>query len=274
MVEEYWDGAVDGMKRITFLSDFGIKEGYVAQMKGVVSSITDARIIDITHEVAPHNIREGAFILWTTAPFFPLGTIHVAVVDPGVGTERKGLIITTKKQILIGPDNGILLPAAHLLGDFVVYEITNPRYMIHPLSRTFHGRDIFAPVAAYIARGVPFGEIGTRTSHFVDLEFSLGVHQGDRISGKILYVDRFGNLMTNIPGEIVPADMEKKTISIVSGDRRWESVPFVSSYGYVGQGVLLCTLGSNRFLEISVNQGNAAQTLGLGVDGEIQLLFG
>lgn len=274
MVEEYWDGAVDGMKRITFLSDFGTKEGYVAQMKGVVSSITDARIIDITHEVAPHNIREGAFILWTTAPFFPLGTIHVAVVDPGVGTERKGLIITTKKQVLIGPDNGILLPAAHLLGDFVVYEITNPRYMIHPLSRTFHGRDIFAPVAAYIARGVPFGEIGTRTSHFVDLQFSFGVHQGDRISGKILYVDRFGNLMTNIPGEIVPADMEKKTISIVSGDRRWESVPFVSSYGYVGQGVLLCTLGSNRFLEISVNQGNAAQTLGLGVDAEIQFLFG
>lgn len=274
MVEEYWDEVVDGMKRITFLSDFGTKEGYVAQMKGVVSSITDARIVDITHEVAAHNIREGAFILWTTAPFFPLGTIHVAVVDPGVGTERKGLIITTKKQILVGPDNGILLPAAHLLGDFVVYEITNPRYMIHPLSRTFHGRDIFAPVAAYIARGVPFHEIGTRTSHFVDLQFSLGEHQGDRISGKILYVDRFGNLMTNIPGEILPADMEKKTISVVCGDRRWEPVPFVSSYGFVGQGVLLCTLGSNRFLEISVNQGNAAQTLGLGIDAEIQLLFG
>lgn len=273
MVKEYWDGAVDGMKRITFLSDFGTKEGYAAQMKGVVSSITDARIIDITHEVAPHNIREGAFILWTTAPFFPLGTIHVAVVDPGVGTERKGLIITTKKQILVGPDNGILLPAAHLLGDFMVYEITNPRYMIHPLSRTFHGRDIFAPVAAYIARGVPFSEIGTKTSHFVDLQFSLGEHQGDCISGKILYVDRFGNLMTNIPGEILPADIGQKKISVVCGGRRWEPVPFAPSYGYVGHGEVLCTLGSNRFLEISVNQGNAAQTLGLEVDAEIQLLF-
>lgn len=267
-------GVVDGMKRITFLSDFGMKEGYVAQMKGVVSSITDARLIDISHEVAPHNIREGAFILWTTAPFFPLGTIHVAVVDPGVGTERKGLVITTKKQILVGPDNGILLPTAHLLGDFVVYEITNPRYMIHPLSRTFHGRDIFAPVAAYIARGVPFGEIGSKTSHFVDLQFGLGEHQGDRISGRILYVDRFGNLVTNIPGEIVPAEMEQKKMTLVCGDRRWESVPFVSSYGVVPLGEVLCTLGSNRFLEISVNQGNAAQKLEVGVDAEIQLVFG
>ena len=262
------------MKRITFLSDFGTKEGYVAQMKGVVSSITDARIIDITHEVAPHNIREGAFILWTTAPFFPLGTIHVAVVDPGVGTERKGLIITTKKQILVGPDNGILLPTAHLLGEFVVYEISNPRYMIHPLSRTFHGRDIFAPVAAYIARGVPFGQIGSKTSHFVDLKFNLGEHQGDRISGKILYIDRFGNLMTNIPAEILPEDMEQKKTTVVCGDRRWEHIPFVSTYGYVRQGEMLCTVGSNRFLEISVNQGSAAQALGLGVDAEIQLLFG
>ncbi|HUS98754.1 MAG TPA: SAM-dependent chlorinase/fluorinase [Candidatus Thermoplasmatota archaeon] len=262
------------MRRITFLTDFGTKEGYVAQMKGVVSSITDARILDITHEVSPHNVREGAFILWATAPFFPLGTIHVAVVDPGVGTERKGLLITTKKQILVGPDNGILLPTAHLLGDFVVYEITNPKYMIHPLSRTFHGRDIFAPVAAYIARGVPFGDIGTQTTHFVDLQFPLGEHRGDRIVGKVLYVDRFGNLITNIPRDILPNDFEQKKITVISGSRQWDQIPFVSSYGYAKQGELLITIGSNHFLEISVNQGNAAQTVGLQVDAEVQLLFG
>jgi S-adenosylmethionine hydrolase len=262
------------MRRITFLTDFGTKEGYVAQMKGVVSSITDARILDITHEVSPHNVREGAFILWATAPFFPLGTIHVAVVDPGVGTERKGLLITTKKQILVGPDNGILLPTAHLLGDFVVYEITNPKYMIHPLSRTFHGRDIFAPVAAYIARGVPFGDIGTQTTHFVDLQFPLGEHRGDRIVGKVLYVDRFGNLITNIPRDILPNDFEQKKITVISGSRQWDQIPFVSSYGYAKQGELLITIGSNHFLEISVNQGNAAQTVGLQADSEVQLLFG
>jgi len=277
MKEQYWIEnrvEVGDMKRITFLTDFGTKEGYVAQMKGVVSSITDARIIDITHEVSSHNIREGAFILWTTAPFFPTGTIHVAVVDPGVGTERKGLIITTKKQILVGPDNGILLPTAHLLGDFVVYEITNPKYMIHPLSRTFHGRDIFAPVAAYIARGIPFGEIGTQTTHFVDIQFPIGEHRGDRIVGKILYVDRFGNLITNIPNDILSSDIKQKKITLISGDRRWDQVPFVPSYGYAKQGELLITIGSNHFLEISVNQADAARTLGMQVDSEFSFVFG
>jgi S-adenosyl-L-methionine hydrolase (adenosine-forming) len=262
------------MKSITFLTDFGTKGAYVAQMKGVVSGITDARMIDITHDVSPQNIREGAFLLWTTVPFFPVGTIHVAVVDPGVGTQRKGLVITTKKQILVGPDNGILLPTAHLLGDFVVYEITNPKYMVHPLSRTFHGRDIFAPVAAYIARGVPFGEIGTPTTHFVDMRFSLGEHQGDRIVGKVLYVDRFGNLVTNIPDDILPSDIEGKTISVMSGDRRWDQVVCVPSYGYAKQGELLITVGSNHFLEISINQGDAAKSLGMQADSEVSLVFG
>jgi len=265
---------VGDMKSITFLTDFGMKGGYAAQMKGVVCSISDARIIDITHDVSPQNIREGAFLLWTTAPFFPVGTIHVAVVDPGVGTQRKGLVITTKKQILVGPDNGILLPTAHLLGDFVVYEITNPKYMIHPLSRTFHGRDIFAPVAAYIARGVPFGEIGTPTTHFVDMQFSLGEHRGDRIVGKVLYVDRFGNLVTNIPDDILPSDIEGKTISVMSGDRRWDQVVCVPSYGYAKQGELLITVGSNHFLEISINQGDAAQSLGMQADSEVSLVIG
>jgi len=261
------------MRRITFLTDFGTKDGYVAQMKGVASSITDARLIDITHEVSPQNIREGAFILWVTASFFPIGTVHVAVVDPGVGMERKGLVITTKKQILVGPDNGILLPTAHLLGDFVVYEITNPKYMIHPLSHTFHGRDIFAPVASYIANGIPFSEIGTKTTHFVDLQFSLGEHRGDRIVGNIMYIDRFGNLITNIPSEILPNDVEQKETTLISGESRWEHLPFVSSYGFVKPGDVLLTTGSNSFLEISINQGNAAQTLMIKEDDEIELFF-
>jgi len=262
------------MQRITFLTDFGTKDGYVAQMKGVVSSITDAHLIDITHEVSPQNVREGAFLLWTTVPFFPVGTVHVAVVDPGVGTQRKGLIITTKKQVLVGPDNGILLPAAHLLGDFTVYEITNPKYMIHPLSRTFHGRDIFAPVAAYIARGVPFHDIGTITTHFIDLQFTLGEHRGDCIVGRILYIDRFGNLITNISEDILPKESDQKKISLVSGDHRWEQLPFVASYGFVEPGELLLTIGSNHFIEISINQGNAAHTLGLKEDGAVELFFG
>jgi len=140
------------MNIITFLTDFGINSNYVAQMKGVTLSLVDATLIDITHDVAPHDIREGAFILRSTAPYFPIGTIHVAVVDPGVGTDRRNILITTKSQILVGPDNGLLLPAARMLGDFIVYEITNKKYMLGSVSNTFHGRDVFAPVAAYIAK--------------------------------------------------------------------------------------------------------------------------
>jgi S-adenosylmethionine hydrolase len=261
------------MKIITFLTDFGTKDSYVAQMKGVASGITDATLIDITHEIGPHNIREGAFILWTTAPFFPVGVVHVAVVDPGVGMERKGLIITTKKHVLVGPDNGILLPTAHLLGDYVVYEITNPKYMIHPLSQTFHGRDIFAPIAAYITKGIPFGEIGTKTTHFVDVQFKIGEHQGDRIVGKILYIDRFGNLITNIPSDILPTDINQKKITVISNDHTWEKLPFMPTYGFVKPGEVLLTMGSNNFLEISINQGNAAKTLMIKEDAEIQLQF-
>jgi S-adenosylmethionine hydrolase len=190
-----------------------------------------------------------------------------------VGTQRKGLVIATKKQVLVGPDNGLLLPTAHLLGDFTVYEITNPKYMIHPLSRTFHGRDIFAPVAAYIARGVPFQDIGTITTRYVDLQFTVGEHRGDSLVGKILYVDRFGNLITNIPEEILPKETGGRVISLVSGDRRWDRLPFAFTYGHVEPGGVLLTVGSNHFLEISVNKGSAAQTLGLKEDDTVGLLF-
>ncbi len=182
-------------------------------------------------------------------------------------------MIATKKQVLVGPDNGLLLPTAHLLGDFTVYEITNPKYMIHPLSRTFHGRDIFAPVAAYIARGVPFHDIGTVTTHYVDLRFTVGEHRGDRLVGKVLYIDRFGNLITNIPEEILPKEPSGKTYSLAAGERRWDHLPFAHTYGLVRPGVVLLTVGSNHFLEISVNQGNAAQTLGLKEEDSIDLLF-
>ena len=148
------------MKLMTLLSDFGNKSNYVSQMKGVALSITDTRIEDISHEITPHNIREGAFVLKTSVQYFPVGTVHVAVVDPGVGTARKGLVIATRTQILVGPDNGLLIPAASSMGDFTVYEIANPNIMLNSVSNTFHGRDIFTPVAAHILNGLPFEQIG------------------------------------------------------------------------------------------------------------------
>jgi hypothetical protein len=262
------------MKIITFLTDFGMKSGYVAQMKGVASSITDARIVDITHDIKAHDIREGAFVLQTTVSHFPVGTVHVAVVDPGVGTDRKGIIVTTKSHVLVGPDNGLLMPAAHFLGDFTVYEITNSKYMLNPVSNTFHGRDIFVPVAAHIIKGVPFEKIGHKTSDFVDMDFGRGEISDKTATGKVIYIDRFGNIIANIDGvrfrEVLGYD---KKIKLFIGDKQKE-VMFVKSYNFVKKGQMLATIGSSNYLEIGINQGNAAEKLNVKPDEEIKILFG
>jgi len=263
----------DSLNIITFLTDFGLKGGYVAQMKGVALSITDARLIDITHDITPHNVREGAFILRTTVPYFPVGTIHVAVVDPGVGTDRKGIIITTKTQILIGPDNGLLLPAARVLGDFTVYEIINKNYILGRVSNTFHGRDIFASVAAHIAKGIPFDKIGKQSTNFVELDLGQGKITNKTAVGKINYIDRFGNLITNINGiKLLEFLNFNEKITVLTRDKKREAL-FVQSYGFVNKGELLVTVGSSNLLEISINQGNAAQELGINLDEEVKLIY-
>lgn len=262
------------MKIITFLSDFGIKNSYVSQMKAVASRITNARLIDISHEISPHNIREGAYILRCAAPFFPTGTVHVAVVDPGVGTERRDILITTSKQILIGPDNGLLMPTAHLLGDFIIYEITNEKYMLNSISETFHGRDIYTPVAANITNGIPFGEIGKRLTDFVDFDFGQGEIRENAAIGRIIYIDRFGNIITNLNKEILSNGLEyNKKIMVFIGEKCLE-IPFVKSYGYVKKQELLATISSGNLFEIGVNQGNAAEKLSVNIDDKLEILFG
>ena len=261
------------MKIITFLTDFGTKDGYVAQMKGVALSITDARLIDITHDITPHNIREGAFTLRSVVPYYPTGTVHVAVVDPGVGTERKGILITTRKHILVGPDNGLLMPAAHFLGDFIVYGISNEKYVLNLVSSTFHGRDIFTPVAAHITNGVPFEKIGSRINDFVDLDFGQGVIENNTSTGRVVYIDRFGNVVTNITGSILSNGLvyNKKIMLFIS--ENCIEIPFVRSYGFVKKRELLATIGSSNFIEISVNQGNAAKKLSIKEDDELKIIF-
>ena len=261
------------MKIITFLSDFGLKDGYVAQMKGVASGISDARLVDITHEITPHNISEGAFVLRNVVPYFPRGTVHVAVVDPGVGTERKGIIVTTRKHVLIGPDNGLLMPAAHTFADFVVYEITNKKYMLSSLSNTFHGRDIFASVAAHITNDVSFEEIGRRINDFVDLDFGGGERKENIVTGKIIYIDRFGNVITNISGDMVfEVICFNKKIKVFVGKNTVE-IPFVRSYGFVKKREMLATIGSSNFFEIGINQGSAAKKLSVKEDDIVKIVF-
>jgi S-adenosylmethionine hydrolase len=261
------------MKIITFLSDFGTKDGYAAQMKGTALKITDAQLIDITHEITPQNIREGAFILRTVAPYFPTGTVHVAVVDPGVGTDRRGILITTSRHILIGPDNGLLMPAAHFLGNFIVYDISNKKFMSSSISSTFHGRDIFTHVAAHITNGTPFEEIGNRINDFVNLDFGQGEIKENAVTGKVIYIDRFGNVITNITREILSKGLAyDKKIMVFVGEKNIE-IPFVRSYGFVKKREMLTTIGSNNFLEISINQGNAAKKLSVKEDDKVKILF-
>jgi len=261
------------MKLLTFLSDFGVKSSYVSQMKAVAFSMCNANIVDISHEITPYNIREGAFVLMTAVPYFPVGTVHVAVVDPGVGTLRKGIVITTRTQILVGPDNGLLVPAARALGDFTVYEIANPKLSLDFVSDTFHGRDIFTPVAAHILNGVLFEQIGPVIKDFVNLDFGNFIVDDKTVVGKVVYIDGFGNIITNINGSALKQVLGfDKKILLYIGRKKFE-VPFVKSYDFVKPGEILATIGSSNFFEISLNKGNAAKKLFVKPDKEIKILL-
>ncbi|MEM0466330.1 MAG: SAM-dependent chlorinase/fluorinase [Candidatus Thermoplasmatota archaeon] len=259
------------MKHLAFLSDFGLKDGYVAQMKAGALRFCDANIIDISHDVEPQNIVEAAFILRATCPFLPVGTVVVAVVDPGVGTSRKGLVITTKHHILIGPDNGVLIPAARHLGDFLVYEIQNQRLFQHPVSSTFHGRDIFAPVAAHILNGIPFDAIGPRISRFVDMTFDDACIHDTTIVGKVLHIDRFGNVITNISEKLIRQHISTgSTKPVELGGQKIDAF-FCESYGFGQNNTVLGIVGSAGYLEFSLKQSSAAERFNLHVYDPVQI---
>ncbi len=259
------------MKIITFLSDFGRKDSYVAQMKGVACSLTDARLIDITHEIPAHQVRQAAFLLWTVAGWFPKGTVHVAVVDPGVGTTRKALFIVTKNYVFVGPDNGVLLPVCHAMAPFTVYEITTPGLQQVNSGQTFQGRDLFVPVAAYITKGVPFEKLGKLTTSYVDVRFPVAERQDGRINGAVLYIDHFGNLITNIKAQLLPSLSGRLHVSFA---RQEEDLPLVPSYGHVLEGEPLLTISSSGFLEIAVNKGNAASRFQTAEDDAVSVRLG
>jgi len=261
------------MKILTFLSDFGNNSNYVSQMKGVALSITDAKLVDITHEIPPHDIRQGAYVLQTSIQYFPKGTVHVAVVDPGVGTIRRGIVVTTRAQILIGPDNGLLIPAAKNLGDFCVYEIKNPDYMLDSISYTFHGRDIFTPVAAHILNGIAFDQIGPKITDFINLDFGKCEINDKSATGNVISTDRFGNIITNIDGSKLRQvlDYDKKILLFIKNQNI--SIPFVKTYDFVKVGEYLSTIGSSNLFEIAVNKDNASNKLKIKPGDEIKILF-
>jgi len=245
------------------LSDFGTKDGYVAAMKGVIYEISGAiTIVDISHDIAKQDVRNGAFVLATAAPFFPDEIVFVCVVDPGVGTERRGIVVEGKRHLYVGPDNGLLMLSAQREGIKHVYEITNRKYMRHKISATFHGRDIFAPVAAYLAVGTCPEEIGQEIMDYIVLSRAKATIEFTQISGEVIHVDGFGNIITNIILE------DLKQIGVKFGNflkmqikTQVLNVRFLETYGKTQSGEFLALIGSNGFFEIAINQGNAAQKL-------------
>jgi S-adenosylmethionine hydrolase len=244
---------------ITLLTDFGSADAFVGVMKGVVLGICpEVRLVDLTHAVPPQQVGVGALLLRSAVPFFPAGSVHVAVVDPGVGGSRRPLLVETSTAVLVGPDNGLLIPAAATFGDATMRVIENDSFFRHPVSQTFHGRDVFAPVAAHLARGVPAQEFGPIVDSVVDLVLPNPRRTDDGIVGEILHVDHFGNLITNIGADLLAAFPAAGLSVSIEGRRVGEPV---AAYGAVEERALLAVVGSWGLLEIAERDGNAAKTL-------------
>ena len=242
---------------ITLTTDFGLGT-YVASMKGVILEIDpEAKVVDVDHSVAPQDVRQGAYALFSASSWFPFA-IHIGVVDPGVGTERRGIAIACDGAMFVGPDNGLLIPAAEAFGIKEVHHITNKEYTLRRASYVFHGRDIFAPVAAHLSKGVKLKEIGPAISDYVKLDFGTPVVNAAGIEGEVLTIDRFGNIITNIPRGVVSErwrfnqDLE---VSIGGYDIR---VRLLRTYGEASEDAILATMSSSNFLEIAKRNGNAA----------------
>ena len=245
-------------KIITLTTDFGLKDPYAAEMKATILGICPtAAIVDITHEIEKFNIRMGAYVLASAVPYFPKGTIHVAVVDPGVGTRRRPILIQTQQGFFVGPDNGLLILAAEHQGITGIHEITNSRLMLPRISSTFHGRDIFAPAAAHLANGVHPTEFGSEIRDAVRPEFTKVTLRKGMLVGEVLHVDNFGNIITNI-GEKEIARIRAKDVVNVELPNQKLKLKLCKAYGEAKPQEPLALIGSHNYLEIALNQGNAA----------------
>jgi S-adenosylmethionine hydrolase len=255
---------------ITLTSDFGLKDPYVAEMKGVILSINpNATLIDVTHEIQKFNVRMGAFVLASAAPYFPKGTVHLAVVDPGVGTKRHAIVIQTKQGYVVGPDNGVLVLAAQNQGIEHIYELANPKYMRSEVSSTFHGRDIFAPAAAHLDNGIDPSEFGPELTDAVKPEFARVKQSNGSFLGEVLYIDGFGNVITNIHQSQIPT-AEKAEVQLPNTQIK---IRFAKTYAQAKPEEAIALIGSRGFMEIALNQTSAAEKFRVKTGDKIAVSF-
>lgn len=262
---------------ITFLSDYGLADDFVGVCHGVIARICPAaRVIDLTHGIARHDVRTGAIVLAEAMPYLPTG-VHLAVVDPDVGARRRAVAIRCGDgRLLVGPDNGLLWPAARAAGGPVqVVDIAQSGFRLQPLSATFHGRDIFAPVAAALAGGAELADAGEPVDPdaLVALELPESRREGADLVAHVRYVDRFGNLQLNVRHDDVSGTGlrlgHRARIVPVHGEPR--AVEYVRTFADAGHGELLLYEDAQRRLALAVNNGDAAAELGLGLDDELRL---
>ncbi len=276
------------MRSIALITDFGVQDTYVGVMKGVMRDIhPEAQFIDITHAVAPQHVREAAFALLIAYSYFPAGTVFLVVVDPGVGSTRQPIAVQAGDYYFVAPDNGVLSYALAHFDQTTAVQITE--HTLPHISRTFHGRDVFAPAAAHLAAGQPLASLGPAMQELVHLPVPLLEVAGRRVKGEVLHIDHFGNIITSI-GRLTIPEAGRLTLNTAfqpatgnvpinpeSAQVRINETNITAiqqAYADVRRGDLLALVGSSGFLEISVNQGNAADRLDAAVGDRVEISIG
>jgi S-adenosyl-L-methionine hydrolase (adenosine-forming) len=262
------------MTIITLTTDFGLRSGFAGVMQGVIYGLApQSKIVNITHFVPPQDIQEGAYTLWRAVPFFPKGSVHVYVVDPGVGTKRRPMAAQLGDHFFVGPDNGLLTPLiedTERSGQHIEFiHLDRPHYWLPKLSRTFHGRDIFSPVAAHLANGVSLQELGTPFSDPVRLELPRPQQTDTGWIAHIVSIDTFGNLTTDLPASALP-DSTDISFSLLGNVVHGIS----DSYGNRQAGEFVAVVDSEEFIELAIVNGNAAQKLDVKVGDMVDVTFG
>lgn len=259
------------MPIITLTTDFGLKDPFIGIMKGVILSICpQARIVDLSHELNFANIRQAAFILEASHKYFPPDSIHIAVVDPGVGGARRGLAALTERGLFIAPDNGLLSRIFKLYPAAEIRSLENRKLMLDPVSSTFHGRDVFAPIAAHLCSGAEFSSVGPRIEDPMILEVEDYEVTGNTVRAFIIHIDRFGNIITSIPADFKhPGFSREFKLSLAGGD----TVKLVKTYESLPHKELGMIPGSSGCLEIALNRDSAALRTGAEVGDEFTIEF-
>ncbi len=256
---------------VTLLTDFGTRDPYLPAMKGALLRLCPkAQIVDITHDLASYDVLAGAFVLAQAAPQFPPQTLHVVVIDPGVGSQRNILAAQFGGQRFLFPDNGVISLVAEALPLEAMHVVQDKRYVPDDASMTFHGRDIFAPVAAHLLSGLPMSQLGPQPQKYLQLDLPSASADETSLKGQVIYIDHFGNLITNVSMDQIQSRFPNfDLLKVFCGQT--EIGPLTGTYSFVPQGAALALINSMGLLEVAVNQGRACDILGTGVGTPVAL---